>query len=122
MSADASIPARLSIGTRCFTLTTSLDYISANIFDAGVDLLLDKRRRDLMYSMDSKCVLCGQSSCSSHSITAMCCNDFLVGFQSAVAVRLVADHLVLAREDLRSSRAITPCHDQDSFHPVPVAL
>lgn len=64
---------------------TCLDYIDADILNAGLDLLFHKSGRDSVYSFDTGGILCGQSSRSRHGIAAMGGKDFLVGLQASVA-------------------------------------
>lgn len=67
---------------QALTLLTSFDNIDSNIFKDGINLLFDKFRWGLMDVQNSCRILRRESRCSCHCITAICCNDFLIGFQS----------------------------------------
>lgn len=62
---------------------TSLDYIDTNILSAGVDTFLHKFWWCFVDAADALCVLRSQSSCCSHSITAVGSNDLLVGLEAS---------------------------------------
>lgn len=64
---------------------TRLDDIDTNIFHAGIYLLLHEGSRCDSYVNDPLSILGGKSSGGGHGIAAMCSENLLISFKSAVS-------------------------------------
>jgi hypothetical protein len=80
---DPNTSKQLAMGMP-FKHSTCFDGISANVSDAGINLLGHKFGGCLMDRFDAKCILSSQGRCRSHSIAAVSCKDLLVGLQATV--------------------------------------
>lgn len=84
--------ARSSLSCQALTRfheLTSLDNVDANIIEDCVDLLHEKFRWDVMYIVDTLCILRRQCRRGRHGIAAMGSDDFLVSLEATVDILAV---------------------------------
>lgn len=76
---------------------TCFDDINADVLNAGVNLLADKRGRRVVDVIDALCVLRRQCRRRRHGIAAVCRNHFLVGLEATEQQRVRAAATVAPR-------------------------
>lgn len=91
---------------------TGLDNVDSDIVRASFDLLLYKRRRRLMDSINALGVLGSQSSRRSHGIAAMSGDHFLIGFEAPA--RFIVSAVFLLSSKRRVLRRVLPLTPRQS--------
>jgi hypothetical protein len=79
--------------TNLESYNTSFNNIDANITYTRIDQFPNKLWWSVMNIDHTKSILGSQSGCSSHSVTSVDCNHFLIGFQTPVLIEWNDQHL-----------------------------
>ena len=93
---------------------TSFYNINAHVLYHDIDLLLHEVRWSLVDAKHPSRVLRRQCRGDRHRVTAICCDDLLIGFQPSVNL-LVVCNSSFAKLYLRSARAVAPCYQENSL-------